>query len=95
MPVCKKNRSNVIVVNSISVLALCNPTASNYLVVLLVKSLKVYDANMLSRHQPVCLYFHHWDEPPACAGELLASSGGSKIIVWRWLDMGRKICKSK
>ena len=76
-------------------LALCNPPTSNYLVVLRVKSLKVYNANMLSRQHPACLYYYHWDEPPAYAGELLASPEGSKLIVWRWLDASRKIHKGR
>ena len=76
-------------------LALCNPLGSDYLIVLYVKSLKIYNANMLSRQHPSCSHYFHWDGPPASFGELLPSPGGRKLLVWRWLDVSKKIFKSK
>ena len=78
-----------------SVLALCNPQGSNVLAVLTNRTLKIFQVDMLSRLYPVRSHYHHWNEPAAHAGELISSPGGSKILVWRWMDAAKKIIKRK
>jgi len=58
--------------------------ATNELVVLYTKSLRVYNTEILSKPHPLCVFYYEWNEVPASRGDLLPSPEGSYVMVWRW-----------